>query len=60
MLDFYKFIFTNIWTYIGTLGIILTIGQVIVVSIKNVSYGRRHNVLGEVLEALLDEEEEVE
>jgi len=60
MLELYKFIFTSIWTYIGTLGIILTIGQVIVVSIKNASYGRRYNVLGEMLEDLLDEEEECE
>ena len=60
MLELYKFIFTSIWTYIGTLGIILTIGQVIVASIKQASYGRRYNVLGEMLEDYLDEEEEVE
>lgn len=60
MLDLYKFIFTNIWTWLGTVGLILTIGQVIVVSIKNVSDGRRYNVLGGLLEDLLYEEEEIE
>lgn len=60
MLDLYKFIFTNIWTWLGTVGLILTIGQVIVVSIKNASDGRRYNVLGGLLEDLLYEEEEIE
>ena len=60
MLDFYKFIFTNIWTYIGTIGLILAIGEVIVASIKQASYGRRYNVLGEMLEDVLYEEDENE
>lgn len=59
-LELYKFIFTNIWTWIGTIGIIFAIGEVIVASIKSAGRNKRYNVLGELLEDTLDDYAEEE